>query len=344
MHSLGFFWVGDAFEFFSDAEQERTFHSEDGISEGVKIYNFLPSLVECARRWEEPPAVGEFVSNYFNPMKHMIDDVFDDGAVMHRLLLGLDWTSFRRELLTMDPHREEARVRKHLQDVEKIFGFKLEGEIVLFGAFGSMDGYARFEKGRHRVYLGVDESHARADYLDILEVHELTHVARESRPDVWNGWGLNPKMTHDEFVESQPAIEHVFGEGFSCAISEMLVPCDKPWRYFYLEEEDYALIRKNASAVDEAVHREIRAGNEGDWSRLYSSTSYKPRLPTFTHYFWGWQWTRHLIRDRAGGDPSKLVNICSNELIEDALAFRLHGIKKAGLDAIRLASERANFR
>ena len=47
------------------------------------------------------------------------------------------------------------------------------------------------------------------------------------------------------------------------------------------------MIRENASAVDEAVHAEIRAGKDGDWSSLYRTTSYRPRLPVFTHYYLG---------------------------------------------------------
>ena len=323
LHSFGLFGIGDAFQFFANLEQQRTFHSQDGISTRVKIYNFLPILTECVRRWEKPPGASDFIQNYFEPMKHKIDDVFDDGATMHRVLSGLDWAQYRGELLSLDPAREEARVRKHLEDVEKLFGFELEGEIVLFGAFGTMDGYARFERGSHRVYLGVDESDTRTEYLDILEVHELTHVARESRSEVWLGWGLDPKMTHDEFVEAQPVVEHVFGEGFSCAISEMLVPSDQPWRYSYQDEASYKKIRLNAAAVDTTVHSEISAGKEGDWGALYNATNYKPRLPLFTHYLWGWEWARHLIRDRAGGDPSKLINLCSKDLVADALSFRL---------------------
>jgi hypothetical protein len=289
----------------------------------VKIYNFLSTLLECVQRWERLPTAEDFLENYYAPMKHLVRDVFDDGQSLYGALYELDWKAYREQLLTLDPKREQARVTKHLQAVEQLFGFKLEGEIILFGSFETMDGYARFEKGAHRVYLGVDESHAKPQYLDILEVHELTHVARESRHAVWTGWYLDPKMSHDVFVEVQPTIEHVFGEGFSCAVSEILVPCDEPWHYAYQEKKDYLRILKNAKAVDLSVHREIKLGSDGDWSRLYDSESYQPPLPTFTHYLWGWHWTRQLIERRAGGDPKNLIEICSKEFIQDALEFRL---------------------
>src|SRR5262249_47291116 len=148
----------------------------------------------------------------------LVQEVFGSGRQMHALLSELDWSVYRKSALKLDPEREEARGKKHLRDVEKTFGFDLRGAIVLFGAFTAMEGYARFDQGEHRVFLGIDDfseagpRHGSGTYLDILEVHELTHVARESRPSVWEGWGLSPKMTHDEFSENQPVIEHVFGE------------------------------------------------------------------------------------------------------------------------------------
>jgi hypothetical protein len=290
----------------------------------MKIYNFLPGLIQCMARWERPPGVSDFVENYFQPMNGLIDDVFDDGRTMHGALAELDWKAYRTQILTMDPEREEARLRTHLENVEKLFGFQLEGEVVLFGAFETMDGYARFDGGVHRVYLGVDESHSKSKYLDILEVHELTHVARESRPQIWSGWGLDPKMSHDVFVEVQPVIEHVFGEGFSCAVSELLVPSEETWHYVYQEKEDFERIFENAKSVDQAIHREIAAGKDGDWGNLYHSRSYRPPLPVFTHYLWGWQWARQMIRSRPGG-AKDLIQVCSKDLLEEALAFQLSG-------------------
>jgi hypothetical protein len=300
----------------------------------VRVHNFLKQLIDCLKRWERVPTLADFTENYYSPMGYLIEDVFDSALSMHEVVAALDWKAYREQALGLDPGREEARVRRHLEDVERLFGFPLEGEIVLFGAFETMDGYARFEQGSHRVYLGVDESHGRGQYLDILEVHELTHVARESRPSVWTGWGLNPKMTHDEFVESQPVIEHLFGEGFSCTISELLVPCDEPWHYAYQEPRDYEKILRHAKAADATIHRELRreiqSRSGGDWSRLYQSGEYSPPLPVFAHYLWGWQWTRKMLRERAGGDPMKLIQTCSQEFVEDALNFSLEKLRTNG--------------
>jgi hypothetical protein len=289
----------------------------------MQIHNYLPGLIKCLERWKERPSEADFIENYYDPMEKQVGEVFD-GEGLYSELVDLNWARYRRNVLMMDPAREEARLRKNMQDVEKLFGVELQGDAILLGTFHAMDGYARFNLGQHRVFLGVDESFANARYLDVLEVHELTHVVRESRPEVWEGWGLHPRMSHDEFVEKQPAIEHVFGEGFSCAVSELLVPGESPWHYAYQEEAGLEKIYKYAKSVDRAVHHELRLSEaEGDWSRLYNPNTYKPELPVFTHYVWGWQFAKSLIRSGKYGKPAEIVEVCSKKFVQDALEFEL---------------------
>ena len=184
------------------------------------------------------------------------------------------------------------------------------------GAFCSMDGYARFTHGTHRVYLGVDESHLKGKYLDILITHELTHVARESRPEVWLGFGLNPKMSNREFTNSQPVVEHLVGEGFSCAVSEILVPGQPEWDYVYQTKESLATVFKNSISLDRIIHKEIQK-KDGDYGRLYGIK------PTFSHYVWAMHWVKHLLKKYADENPQKMVAQCSKDFIEDALEFKL---------------------
>ena len=289
----------------------------------MKIHNCLPLLVNCLRDWETLPSEKEFVARYSKPLEPFAGDFFEDH---YSVLEKLDWQAYRNEALNLSPEREEFRVKKHLRDVETLFGFKLEGEIILCGAFTAMDGYARFDRGTHQVFLGVDESHGRGKYLDVLMTHELTHVARESRSEVWEGFGLNPKMTQDEFTESQPVLEHLMSEGFSCVVSEILVPGQDPWGYAYQDKEKLESILKHGSAVDQAIRKELR-DSDGDYGRLYRSGSYQPRQPLFAHYVWAWQWVKHLLLDQMDGDPRKLVARCSKEFLEDALQFELKGIR-----------------
>jgi hypothetical protein len=292
----------------------------------MQIHNFLPTLIQCLERWKEIPKEAEFLESYFAPMESQLREVFD-GPGLYSELADLDWPAYRRNVLTMDPAREEARLRKHVLDVERLFEIKLQGDAVLFGSFFGMDGYARFNLGMHRVFLGVDESFAQGSYLDVLEVHELTHVVRESRHQVWEGWGLHPRMSHDEFVEKQPTAEHLFGEGFSCAVSEILVPGQEPWNYAYQDEAGLKQVFKHAASVDRAVHRELELGESGDWSRLYNPGSYQPKLPVFTHYVWGWQWAKSLLREKTFGSPKEIVEISSRQFLEAAKAFRLADVK-----------------
>ena len=289
----------------------------------MKIHNSLPLLVACLKDWETLPTEKEFVERYAKPMEKYAGDFFEDH---YSVLAGLDWKAYRDEAMVINPKHEELRVKKHLSDVEGLFEFKLEGDIILCGAFTAMDGYARFDRGGHQVFLGVDESHGRGKYLDVLITHELTHVARESRPEVWEGFGLNPKMTQDEFTESQPVIEHLMSEGFSCAVSEILVPGQDPWGYAYQDRSKLAFIVKNGFAVDKAIHKELR-NPDGDYGHLYRSSTYTPRQPIFAHYVWAWQWVKHILRDQMGGDPKKLVARCSKEFMEDALKFELKKIR-----------------
>lgn len=289
----------------------------------MKIHNCLPLLLDCLHRWESLPSAEVFEKEYAAPMSRYAGDFFEG---FHGELEGLNWGLYREEALRLDPRREEDRVKTHLQDIEKLFGFELRGEIILMGAFTSMDGYARFDKGGHRVFLGVDESHGRGRYLDVLITHELTHVARESRPEVWEGFGLNPKMTQSEFTENMPVIEHLLSEGFSCVVSEILVPRQDPWGYAYQNQDSLASILQHGPAIDRCIHREI-LDPAGDYGNLYDPDSYVPAQPVFSHYVWAWQWSKQVLRDFAQGDPRKLVARCAKDFVEHALEFKLKAIQ-----------------
>ena len=276
----------------------------------MKIHNRLPLLIECLKRWEKCPNEAVFEREYARPMEETAGDFFED---FHGVLANLNWSAYRNEALKLDPEAEEARLKRHLHAVENLFGFPLVGEVNLLGAFTAMDGYARFDRGSHQVFLGVDESHGRGRYLDVLIVHELTHVARESRPEVWEGWGLNPKMTQSEFTNSQPVIEHLMGEGFSCAVSEILVPGEKLWSYAYQTPESLEAVQQRAKDLNRMIHQELRHP-DGDYGHLYRIR------PAFAHYVWAWQWVKHLLKTKES-DPKKLVSRCSKDFLEDALAF-----------------------
>jgi hypothetical protein len=294
----------------------------------MKIHNFLPAFSDCMKRWKTVPTWEEFSEQYYSLMAPLADITFS-GASLYQSLPDLNWNEYREKTLQLDPERELLRLEKQLQGVQSLFGLPMEGEIVLLGAFEAMDGYARFEGGKHRVFLGVDENFQNGAYLDVLMAHELTHVVRESRPEVWAGFGLKLQMTHDEFTENLPVVEHVFSEGFSCAISEILVPAEEPWHYAYQEKENIPYIVKHAEALDHRIHHEIRKDQNnraGDYSSLYRVSGYVPQMPLYSHYYWAWQWTKQVIKDIGGGDPKKIVSVSSQEFVEHALRFKLKDV------------------
>jgi len=278
-------------------------------------------------RWTTIPTLREFSAHYYAELAPKLDTVFGGAESLYSVLLDLNergqWAAYRAQTLGLDPAAELERLVRHIDSVEAYFGVKLEGESVLFGAFASMDGYARFDRGKHVVYLGVDENHGPSPYLDVLMTHELTHVARESQPEVWTGFGLNPKMTHDEFTENIPVIEHLMNEGFSCVVSEALVPIPERYHYAYQSEASLRRVESHGSALDRVIHAQIALGVEGDYGKLYRSRSYHPTMPDFAHYVWAWQWVKALVKDYGGGDPRALLKRCSADFIEHALRFKL---------------------
>ncbi len=279
----------------------------------MKVHNHLPLLIDCLHRWKECPSEKQFIEEYAKPLRATMGTFFDD---FHDVLTDLDWKKYRKHALTLDPVFEESRFYENLKKVEDLFEFKLGGEVFLLGTFHSMDGFARFEKGEHRVYLGFDENHLNGRYLDVLTTHELTHVARESRPEVWQGYGLDPKMSRSEYLENQTVIEHLLGEGFSCLVSEILIPNEDKWKYTYQSRESLELVYQEREMLNRIIKKEIR-DLDGDFGVFYGID------PVFSHYVWSAEWVRTLLRDHADGDPKKLVARCSKDFIEHALKFNL---------------------
>jgi len=278
----------------------------------MQIYNHLPLLIKCLHQWKTAPTEQQFLNDYFKPISETTGRFFQR---FHESILDLDWEKYREHALKLVPEEQEARLRKHLADIENLFKFKLEGEVFLVGTFEDMDGYARFDRGSHKVYLGVDENYHRP-YIDILMTHELTHVARESRPEVWEGFGLNPKMTQKEFQLYQPVIEHLMGEGFSCVVSEILVPREDPWDYVYQTKESLADLYKRGPELDRFVKKQLK-DPDGDYGHYYGFH------PVFAHYYWAMNWVKKVMHDFAGGDPQKLVTMSSKDFIEHALKFEV---------------------
>ena len=293
----------------------------------MKIYNTLQLFVDCLKKWETLPSESELLKNYLEPLENLLAPMLKDFSShgrpsFYETLSSLNWKEYREQTLGLDPSRELKRLKHQMSLVENIFSLTLECEVVLWGAFTLMDGYARFDKGTHRVYLGVDEQFLHPHYLNILMSHELTHVARESRPSVWTGFGLDPEMSHTQFQKSQPVIEHLFSEGFSCVVSEILNPSDQPWNYVYQTKDSLEQVFENGPAVDRVVHHHLK-DKSASYRTLYDLSQYSRQLPRYSHYAWAWQWVKKVLADFGHGDPKQILTLCSKELMDHAMSFRL---------------------
>lgn len=293
----------------------------------LKIYNQLEFFLNCLNKWKNPPSEDQFVQEYLSPQEGLMAPLLDDfkhirGKPFYEFVQGIDWKKYRNHALKLDPQKEEKRVRSHAQAVEKSLGVNLKGEVVLFGAFTLMDGYARFDKGSHRVFLGVDESFDDDVYLNILMTHELTHVARESQPSVWEGFGLNIQMSHDEFQSRQPVVEHLFSEGFSCVLSQILNRTQSIWRYTFQTQKHLKHVFQHGDYVDKIVHEELQK-TEGDYGLLYDESRYTPANVHLVHYIWAWEWVKELLRTVGKNDPKNLLKVSSAAWKKHALSFKL---------------------
>lgn len=294
-------------------------------------HQMLPVFKQRIREWAQPPTKEQFLSQYVAEFGGLLDPLLEDfsgfrGFEFHGALENLDWPRYRAHIEKLDVDHEWQRIIQEQRNIEDLFEMRLQGDCVLFGSFGMMDGYARFHQGRHCVYLGVDESFLEDRYLNILESHELTHVARESQASVWAGFGLSLMMTHDEFVANQPVIEHVFSEGFSCAVSQWLHPEGKEHHYCYQSEDSISSVFEHREVVDSVVHRMIKGGLEGQkdvhYRKLYNPDLYEPIQASYVHYVWALEWVKQCILD-FGGHPKHLLKRTSHDLFDHAMSYRL---------------------
>ena len=104
----------------------------------MNIHNELPRLLHCLRKWETCPTAHEFARDYAEPLATLTGNFFDD---FYEEVAAIDWPAYRAEALKLDPAREEQRVRTRLAEVESLLSLKLQGDILIIGAFTLMDGY-----------------------------------------------------------------------------------------------------------------------------------------------------------------------------------------------------------
>jgi hypothetical protein len=239
-----------------------------------------------------------FEEDYVGPNRAILEPLFADWEAWSR--------PFARTLESFDPGKARAaierakrrgypeRAARVLERVEAFFGRPLEGELALIAGFGRLDGYARFDRGRHCVYIGVDYPEEADFYLDLIVAHELAHVAREGDPATWRRLGLPPDMTHDEFQERCPFEEHMIGEGLSTALSEEIFPGHRLHDYLFFEEEQAAWCLAHEAEIRSGLRR-FRGTCEEHYA-LYAREVVAPGSPERVQYYWGYK----LVKNAAG--------------------------------------------
>jgi hypothetical protein len=300
----------------------------------VRIHDLMPAyarFVERAAtlvsRGAEGPAaahgrtqdvIAAFEHEYVEPNRQYLAPLFADmegwSAPLRDTLSGFDPARGRKALETTARRGYPDRARATVDRVEEYFGRKLDADLVLLAGFGRIDGYARFERGRHVVYIGVDYPDPADHYLDLIIAHEVGHVYREGDPGTWTSLSLDIDMTHDQFTERCPFEEHMLGEGLSTALSEQIYPGYPLHEYLYFTREQFDWCRAYEKDIAAALRR-FRGTCEAHYG-LYARDAITPGSPERTQYFEGWMIVRRLVQQ--GKDLRELFKKPAKEILEMA--------------------------
>lgn len=210
-------------------------------------------------------------------------------------------------------------------DVSKTLGRALIGQVNFSPSFMTFDGFARYDRAHHTVWIGVDHPDADEKYLMALLAHELSHVFRDHQPEVWRevlekiGREKLEDFTRKDYLESVSAEEHLVSEGLATLFSQLIYPdIDLQTHHFYLPEE-LNWCFQNSNQIDLAI-RDCIKGDQNVW-KFYEEGAAGEGSPSRVQYFWAAQKLRAQIEVRA-----KIKGISySEELINS------HGYSATGL-------------
>ncbi len=191
------------------------------------------------------------------------------------------------------------KVPEVLHKIEEKFGEKLIGEVRLCPSLMQFDGFARYDSGSHTVWFGVDHPDADEDYLKVLMAHELSHVYRDHRPEVWAFLGKPlEKITRAEYLENMSAAEHLASEGLATLFSQAVFP-EVPLHvhhYYFSEEMKWCL--ENSKLIEKAIFSCLKS-DQNVW-KFYEDDIVAPNSPSRVQYFWGALRIREWLESSAG--------------------------------------------
>ncbi len=280
----------------------------------MRVHDLLPSFERFVARVESALAPGE----PDGPPAHsgrradLLRALEEEYVAPNRALLApllADWEAwsrpFARTLESFDPAQGRRaieasrrrgypeRARRAIEAVERFFGRALAGDMALIAGFGRLDGYARFDRGRHVVYIGVDYPEEADHYLDLIVAHELGHVVREGDPRTWEALGFSIDMSHEEFTERCPFEEHMIGEGLSTALSEAIFPGHGAHEYLFFNPAQHSWCAAHEEAIRAGLRR-FRGTREEHYA-LYARDAIAPGSPERTQYYCGFRLVREAM-------------------------------------------------
>lgn len=281
----------------------------------IQIYNLIPEFENFLARVESVKVNEKVALNkyYLKPQKKWFAPLVDDfKKIRHQ---KIDFLKFyrpkicRQRLLNLKKWGYPERAREIIEKVEKFYGKKLSGKLVLFFAFHFIDGYTRFEKGKNTIYIGLDFPDADRDYFDIIIAHEMNHLVRDSNSKVLHSYGANKKMNHVEYINQTNFSEHLISEGLAGYFSSIIFPGKKPWQYLYYSKKQYDWCVKNHELIKNEIKNCLDV--TGKWPLFYRENLIGNKSPERTQYYLGLK----LIEKAAKKYPLKKLTFMNAEKI-----------------------------
>ncbi len=241
----------------------------------------------------------------------------------HPLIETLEYTSEEildwQENIASEMMQETALcylngVHELVKKIEEFFGATLLGELILIPSMGELDGFARFDRGSHKVLLGVDFPNASLAYLKALTAHELSHVFRDHSPQVWQFTGRPlTQITRDEYLAATTGREHLISEGLATLTSQAIFPEIALQDHHYYEPEEMKWCLDHYSKIDQALTNCLSSLEPDPW-KFYSPGLIMKGSPSRTHYYWAAQKIHTWIKYTPGMSLVQAHKLPSHEL------------------------------
>lgn len=251
----------------------------------------------------------DFWSEFEKRQKVSLESALQKSGELKQLLkMARDWGEDLQNVerwMASPQYKTHHRLAKNflkkapqiIKKVEKAFGKALSGELRLSPSLMRFDGYARYDRGHHTVWFGVDHPDADEDYLHVLLAHELSHVYRDHCPGVW-GFLKKPlkQISRQEYLDHMSPQEHLASEGLATLFSQSVYPSVPLHVHHYYFPEEMRWCLENFEKIDKALVNCLK-GDGNVWS-FYEEGRVGPQSPSRVQYFWAAQRIGHWLEEK----------------------------------------------